>query len=201
MAKTLALLRRSSLRSTPDVRKRLGIGLGESCTCPCHETKAAEVAVVFYIDGSLNNKQFATNKCQVIYTPISLSDFLSLAIFSGDFRMTFGEDRNKVKNIVGPQIGKFRELYAPFWPSLATYADFNTSSGRCEQDTSPSARMFHLNLLPKKIQVNYATPNVVVKVDAHQKPVPTKSADLWAPHNIEKKTVLQPWENMSTIFP
>lgn len=68
--------------------------------------------------------------------------------------MSFGEDRNKVKNIVKPQLERFRELYASFWPGLTAYAEFNHSSGRCEQDTSPSARMFHLNLLPKKIQVN-----------------------------------------------
>nr|SVE76408.1 EOG090X06VP [Daphnia longispina] len=72
--------------------------------------------------------------------------------YSGDFRMSFGEDRNKVKNIVRPQMEKFRELYSSFWPGLSAYAEFNTSSGRCEQDTSPSARMFHLNLLPKQIQ-------------------------------------------------
>lgn len=71
--------------------------------------------------------------------------------------MSFGEDRNKVKNIVRPQMEKFRELYSTFWPGLSAYAEFNTSSGRCEQDTSPSARMFHLNLLPKQIQVMYAT--------------------------------------------
>nr|CAG4647079.1 EOG090X06VP [Megafenestra aurita]SVE92413.1 EOG090X06VP [Megafenestra aurita] len=72
--------------------------------------------------------------------------------YTGDFRMSFGEDRNKVKNIVKPQLERFRELYASFWPGLTAYAEFNHSSGRCEQDTSPSARMFHLNLLPKKIQ-------------------------------------------------
>lgn len=93
-----------------------------------------------------------------LFEVISIPDIYLSPFSSGDFRMTFGEDRNKVKNIVGPQIGKFRELYAPFWTGLAAYADFNSSSGRCEQDTSPSARMFHLNLLPKQIQVTYATP-------------------------------------------
>jgi len=72
--------------------------------------------------------------------------------YSGDFRMSFGEDRNKVSNIVRPQIEKFRDLYAPIWPGLSSWAEFNETSGRCEQDTSPSARMFHLNLLPKRIQ-------------------------------------------------
>ena len=67
--------------------------------------------------------------------------------------MSFGEDRNKVSNIVKPQIEKFRELYAPVWPGLSLWAEFDSATGRCEQDTSPSARMFHLNLLPKRIQV------------------------------------------------
>nr|CAG4647931.1 EOG090X06VP [Moina brachiata]SVE93034.1 EOG090X06VP [Moina brachiata] len=72
--------------------------------------------------------------------------------YSGDFRMTFGEDRNKVNNIVRPQIEKFREIYSPLWPSLVAWAEFNTTTGRCEQDTSPAARLFHLNLLPKRLQ-------------------------------------------------
>lgn len=67
--------------------------------------------------------------------------------------MSFGEDRHKVSNIVRPQLDRFRELYAPLWPGLEPWADLNAASGKCEQDTSPSARLFHLNLLPKKIQV------------------------------------------------
>lgn len=93
--------------------------------------------------------------------------------------MSFGEDRNKVNNIVQPQIERFRELYASFWPGLAAYAEFDPASGRCEQDTSPSARMFHLNLLPKKIQVivPYGSPMSLVKVASHtKKSVPMNSS-------------------------
>ena len=68
--------------------------------------------------------------------------------------MSFGEDRNKVSNIVRPQMERFRDLYAPIWPGLSSWAEFNEATGRCEQDTSPLARMFHLNLLPKRIQVS-----------------------------------------------
>nr|CAG4646287.1 EOG090X06VP [Macrothrix elegans] len=75
--------------------------------------------------------------------------------YTGDFRMTFGEDKNKVKNIVAPQLDKFRELYAPFYFSFSSWADLGGKSARWEQDTSPSARLFHLNLLPKKIQQTF----------------------------------------------
>lgn len=69
--------------------------------------------------------------------------------------MGFGEDRNKVSNIVKPQRERFRDLYSPLWSTLSPWADLKSSSEKCEQDTSPSARIFHLNLLPKKIQVKY----------------------------------------------
>ena len=67
--------------------------------------------------------------------------------------MGMAEDRNKVCNIVRPQVEKFRDLYAPLWPNLSPWADLKSSPEKCEQDTSPSARIFHLNLLPKKLQV------------------------------------------------
>ena len=73
---------------------------------------------------------------------------------TGDFRMTFGEDRDKVINIVLPQVERFRELYAPLWPGLSQWAEFNVGTKKCDQDCSPTARLFHLNLLPKRIQVS-----------------------------------------------
>jgi len=72
--------------------------------------------------------------------------------YTGDFRMTFGEDRDKVINIVLPQVERFRELYAPLWPGLSQWAEFNVGTKKCDQDCSPTARLFHLNLLPKRIQ-------------------------------------------------
>lgn len=117
-----------------------------------------------------------------------------IILFLGDFRMSFGEDRNKVKNIVRPQIERFRELYASFWPGLAAFADFNSSTGRCEQDTSPGARIFHLNLLPKKIQVKKKTCNIFMHtlflkvVLVKEKTLPTSSLHICGP-NIKGPTL------------
>lgn len=66
--------------------------------------------------------------------------------YNGDFRMIFGEDKNKVANIVEPQIDYFRKLYAPVLQTLQNYVEIGAT---CSQDISPPAKIYHLNQLPK----------------------------------------------------
>ena len=65
--------------------------------------------------------------------------------------MTVGEDKNKVKNIVTPNIDKFVELYSGILEK-EVHLHWNQSSGTCEQSLSPTSKLHHLNLLPKMIQ-------------------------------------------------
>lgn len=72
--------------------------------------------------------------------------------YMGDFRMTFGENKEKVKNIVKPQLEGFRELYKPTLKQFKDNLSFPTAIKHeiaCEQDVSPTARLYHLNSLPK----------------------------------------------------
>lgn len=47
--------------------------------------------------------------------------------------MTVGEDKNKVSNIVRPNLPHFRALYAPRLAEMAAYVEISAAKGRGEQ--------------------------------------------------------------------
>lgn len=71
--------------------------------------------------------------------------------YNGDFRMIFGESKNKVQNIVKPQVDNFKSLYSPTLELFKTVVEFPTDSEivECRQDKSPLVTLQHLNQLPK----------------------------------------------------
>lgn len=74
--------------------------------------------------------------------------------YNGDFRMIFGENKNKVQNIVKPQMENFRNLYAPTVELFRIFLDYPASDDVnsnvvCCQDKSPPVILQHLNQLPK----------------------------------------------------
>lgn len=81
--------------------------------------------------------------------------------YKGDFRMIFGENKNKVNNIVRAQDNDFLELYAPTMRTLAQYVavDFAAKElgserivTQFEQDKSQKALEYHLRHAPLELQ-------------------------------------------------
>ncbi|XP_011302988.1 phosphatidate cytidylyltransferase, mitochondrial [Fopius arisanus] len=86
------------------------------------------------------------------FTEIDFFRVIAGLSYQGDFRMIFGEDRSKVDNIVVPQIQHFRQLYGPVLKHFDNYLEIpkdSDASTTCNQDTSPTARIHHLNQLPR----------------------------------------------------
>jgi translocator assembly and maintenance protein 41 len=73
--------------------------------------------------------------------------------YAGDFRMQFGEDKNKVSNIVKPNIPYFKRLYEKIIESEKQVI-WHKNDGFLEQYPTHISQFHHLNLLPKTVQVN-----------------------------------------------
>lgn len=76
--------------------------------------------------------------------------------YHGDFRMIFGENKDKIDNIVLPQIHHFKQLYEPVLKHFENYVDIPKTDNMavtCHQDTSPATKVHHLNQLPRTPQV------------------------------------------------
>lgn len=73
--------------------------------------------------------------------------------YSGDFRMIIGEDKNKVNNIVVPQLDKFTHLYKPYIikECFEEHLDCNFESGQLTQNLDQNTVYHHLNMLPKNL--------------------------------------------------
>ncbi|KAJ8046912.1 Phosphatidate cytidylyltransferase, mitochondrial [Holothuria leucospilota] len=71
--------------------------------------------------------------------------------YHGDFRMTFGENKNKVDNIVGANLEHFQEYYKPYLGEF-THLHWNSDKSWYEQGTSPAIVFNHLKRLPSHLQ-------------------------------------------------
>ena len=100
----------------------------------------------------------ATNLQSAVHTALLLlpEEFTEEALFQtiaglsymGDFRMTIGENKNKVQNIVAPNVQRFRKLYEQILTN-EEHLHWNRPDGFLEQSCSPISVYHHLNLLPK----------------------------------------------------
>lgn len=96
--------------------------------------------------------------------------------YNGDFRMVVGEDRNKVTNIVRPNMAHFRKLYGKILES-EVHVHWDKENGHISQDPNYVTQFHNLQLLPKTtlmlMQENRTRPGShpdieeVLKVYAH----------------------------------
>lgn len=95
------------------------------------------------------------------FTAYGLFHTIAGLSYKGDFRMIFGENKQKVHNIVSPQINDFFALYQPSLGQLSDYVAVNMKGQEpgsrkpaiiFEQDKSSSATCQHLRQLPRELQ-------------------------------------------------
>jgi translocator assembly and maintenance protein 41 len=87
------------------------------------------------------------------FTLLNLFTKIASLSYTGDLRMVVGENKNKVNNIVAPQVAKFTELYKPYIikECFEEYIDCNFETGECIQNLNQNTIYHHLNLLPKNL--------------------------------------------------
>ena len=81
--------------------------------------------------------------------------------FAGDFRMIVGENKNKVQNIVGPNIEPFRDLYNPILLK-SNEIHFNSSSRKYHQNQEINVIFSRLKSLPRNL-LQYVVSSVISK--------------------------------------
>jgi len=76
--------------------------------------------------------------------------------YGGDLRMLFGENPDKVSNIVRPNLARFDDLYNPILKDFAEHCDWNVGSDasteKCSQDTSMATRRLLVESLPSAVR-------------------------------------------------
>jgi len=112
------------------------------------------------------NLALATNLQSAVHTSLLLLPeqfsevdlYMTIAglSYTGDFRMTVGENRDKVRNIVHPNVDRFRTLYQSTLTN-EEHLYWNQSSGTMEQSLCTASTYHHLNLLPKSLMFRLVT--------------------------------------------
>ncbi|ORX56366.1 Mmp37-domain-containing protein [Hesseltinella vesiculosa] len=83
------------------------------------------------------------------FDQVELYERIAGISYMGDFRMTVGENPNKVKNIVGAQLGHFHRLYFSLLDDLPNVAVLN--NGQFQQNLNPKFRGLMVQKLPRTL--------------------------------------------------
>lgn len=89
------------------------------------------------------------------FSPFELFYTIANLSYSGDFRMKFGEKKDKVRNIVTPQLNEFYDCYRPVLRQLEHEGFIvlpQDITGRIKQDVSTDAVRRNLHRLPSNVR-------------------------------------------------
>lgn len=92
-----------------------------------------------------------------VFDPQQLYRTITSLSYLGDLRMIFGEDKNKIDNIVSRQTERFDQLYLPIIKmnhNFKDYVQWNESKKTFTQNLSPKAILNNLRLLPNCVRKN-----------------------------------------------
>lgn len=84
------------------------------------------------------------------FTRYNLYYTISNLSYSGDFRMIFGESKDKVNNIVKPQLEQFQNLFKPTLKEFEKYVFVNEATDEIQQDLSSKSRLEFFNQIPRE---------------------------------------------------
>lgn len=93
------------------------------------------------------------------FSPFELFYAIANLSYKGDFRMVFGEKKDKVRNIVTPQLSEFYDCYRPILQQLEREGFLalpHDITGRIQQDCGPIAVRRNLHRLPSNVRESLA---------------------------------------------
>lgn len=118
----------------------------------CSNNEAVKAAIRF-------NKESATRAALLqlpeIFSVLQLYLTITALSYKGDLRMIFGEDKDKVHNIVSNQIERFQKMYLPEIRTNQSFRDcvtWDETKQQFTQDTSPASSLKHLKALPSHLR-------------------------------------------------
>ncbi|XP_059143360.1 phosphatidate cytidylyltransferase, mitochondrial-like isoform X2 [Physella acuta] len=85
-----------------------------------------------------------------MFTEVQLYSTIAGLSYAGDFRMSIAEDRNKVSNIVKPNLQLFRRMYGPIIME-EEHLTWWQPEGQLEQALTFHSRHHHLKCLPGQV--------------------------------------------------
>lgn len=118
----------------------------------CDKNEALRLAMRFNKESAI---RAAILQLPETFDSVQLYSAIASLSYNGDPRMWFGEDKNKINNIVSGQLDRFNQLYMPIIRLNHNFKDmvlWNEGKKTFTQDLSPKAVLKNLKCLPHNVR-------------------------------------------------